>query len=319
VSRPSGSFVAVACVFALLAVLYVTVGDLTTWSECLTVWPPLVWCVLLTPRLVLLAVRRRGRELAAAFGLIAAFLALTMEWPRIASGEGTTAPGGQRLRVVSWNVAGRTPLDALQRLAPDVCLLQEIGVVRPEQLTGPWAGWAWREALDPGTLSRWPVTRLPTRRVGPWTEPQVLRLELPGGRRVVLVNVRLMLPAFVVAAASFERPSLSALSAAHAQRVRQFVEIRDLLRETLDRERTASAILCGDFNTPGGARSTAPLREVVGDVWPRAGRGWGATMTEWLPVSRIDQCWVTPDIRPLAATVVRGPSDHRALVVDLAL
>jgi len=42
-------------------------------------------------------------------------------------------------------------------------------------------------------------------------------------------------------------------------------------------------------------------------------------MTEWMPVSRIDQCWTTPDVRPLAAWVERGPSDHRALVVDLQL
>jgi hypothetical protein len=115
-----------------LAVVYRTVGDLATWSECLTVWPPMLWCAILVPRLVVLGVRRRGRELAASLGLLALFLAITMEWPR-------------------------------------------------------------------------------------------------------------------------------------------------------------------------------------------AGQGWGATMTEWMPVSRIDQCWATPDLRPLAARVVRGPSDHRALVVDLAL
>jgi hypothetical protein len=45
----------------------------------------------------------------------------------------------------------------------------------------------------------------------------------------------------------------------------------------------------------------------------------GATMTADFPVSRIDQCWVTPPIRPIRAEVRRGDSDHRMLVVDLLL
>jgi endonuclease/exonuclease/phosphatase (EEP) superfamily protein YafD len=316
--RPSASLLAVTAVLASVGVLYRTIGDLSTWSECLTIWPPLVWCVLLLPRLVLLGVRRTGRELAAALAVVALFLATTMELPRW-TGRPPAPGSGIHIRVVSWNVAGRTSLGRLEDWRPDLCLLQEIGGIGPQDLRGYWSGWSWRNAVDPGTLSRWPVTTLPTRSIGPWTDPQVLRVDLPGGRRLVVVNVRLMLPAFVVAAASFERPSLAALREAHARRLAQFPQLRDLLRETLALEGTTSAILCGDFNTPGGVRSVEPLDAVLQDVWPRAGRGWGATMTEWMPVSRIDQCWVTPDVRPLLARVERGPSDHRALVVDLEL
>lgn len=320
-TRPSGSFLAIALLLGSLAALYRTLGDLTTWSECLTVWPPFVWCAIVVPRLLLLAVRRRLRELVAALGLVVAFLALTVEWPRFTLGQGEppATAGALRLRVVSWNVAGRVHLDALRAFRPDLCLLQEIAIVHQQDLDGYWRGWQWQQALDPGTLSRWPVTRLPTRTVGPWTDPQVLRIDLPGGRRAIVVNARLVLPAFVVAAASLDAPSAAGLGEAHRQRLHQFEELATLVRETLDREHATSAILCGDFNTPGGARSLAPLRAVVTDVWPRAGRGWGATMTEWTPVSRIDQCWVTPDVRPVAAWVERGPSDHRALVVDLEL
>jgi len=42
-------------------------------------------------------------------------------------------------------------------------------------------------------------------------------------------------------------------------------------------------------------------------------------MTADLPVSRIDQCWVSPAIRPVAAWVQRGQSDDRLLVVDMQL
>jgi endonuclease/exonuclease/phosphatase (EEP) superfamily protein YafD len=313
---PTWSFAALAAVLAALAAVYLTVGDLTTWSECLTVWPPLVWGVIVSPHLVVLALRRRHRELAAGVGLVVLFLAVTMEWPRLPR-PSTEAPAATRLRVVSWNVAGTMPLAALQAWAPDLCLLQEIGTPRSIELRGYWEGWQWKGAVDPGTLSRWPVTRLPTRRVGPWTEPQVLRLDRPDGPALVVVNVRLVLPAFVVAAAAFERPTFAGLADAHRLRLRQFTELATLLRETLAREGTRTALLCGDFNTPGGSRSLEPLRAVVEDVWPRAGQGWGATMTEWMPVSRIDQCWATPDLQPLVARVVRGPSDHRALIVDL--
>ena len=134
-------------------------------------------------------------------------------------------------------------------------------------------------------------------------------------RTLVAVNVRLTLPAFVVAVATLEPPSR--LVQMHAERLGQFTRLRDLIMETLRREGASSAILCGDFNSPGGIQSAGPLRSIMRDVWPEAGRGWSATMPAWLPLSRIDQCWVTPDIEVLSAVVRKGESDHRRLVVDL--
>jgi len=79
-------------------------------------------------------------------------------------------------------------------------------------------------------------------------------------------------------------------------------------------------ILAGDFNTPAGMASLTPLRLLLRDVWPSAGVGWGATMTAEMPLSRIDQCWVSERLTPVAAHVERrGASDHRLLVVDLRL
>jgi endonuclease/exonuclease/phosphatase (EEP) superfamily protein YafD len=141
-------------------------------------------------------------------------------------------------------------------------------------------------------------------------------MELPGARRVVLANVRLVLPSVVQAVASLRWPT--DLASGHRGRARQFVELADLLEATLRQQRTRSLILAGDFNTPGGLPSLFPLTRVASDVWPRRGLGWGGTMTAELPVSRIDQCWVSADIEPVAARVQRGEgSDHRLLVVDL--
>jgi endonuclease/exonuclease/phosphatase (EEP) superfamily protein YafD len=64
--------------------------------------------------------------------------------------------------------------------------------------------------------------------------------------------------------------------------------------------------------------SLDPLRSLLNDVWPIAGVGWGGTMTADLPLTRIDQCWVTGDIQVVTARVLRpGGSDHRLLLVDL--
>ena len=135
------------------------------------------------------------------------------------------------------------------------------------------------------------------------------------GKPLVTFNVRLTLPAFVIAVATFEPPS--GMIRLHAERLGQFTRLRDLITETLIKEGVKSAVLCGDFNSPGGIQSGEPLRSIVRDVWPMGGRGWGATMPSWLPMSRIDQCWVTPDLEVINAVVRKGRSDHRRLVVDL--
>ena len=317
--RLSGSFLFVAGLLVALGLLYRTLGDRTVWSECLTVWPPFVWAILLVPRFALLAMRRRQAEFTASLLLLSAFLIVTVEWPSLLRRPtpGRSTNRGGVLRVVTWNVAGGLPLRDLEPLAPDLCLFQETPFTDPRTLEGYWAGFAWLGSLDPGALSRHPITRLATRKIGPWIEPLVLRLEPEEGRRIVVINARLMLPAPVVAAAEMARPA--GLAKAHGDRLAQFHELVRLLKDTLQREETRSAVVCGDFNTPGDARSLDPLRGLLIDVWPRAGIGWGATMTAWLPVSRIDQCWVSADLEPIEARVLRGASDHRFLVVDLAL
>jgi endonuclease/exonuclease/phosphatase (EEP) superfamily protein YafD len=265
------------------------------------------------------AMRKRWRDFAlvgvASFGLVLA----TNEWRSLF--RGNTEIGAERsprdLRIVTWNVAGGMPLDDIASDRADIALLQEIGALpsgrpRPEALKD----FHWIAEFDPGTLSRFPIERLPTRRVGPWQEPQILKTTI-AGRTVILVNVRLMLPAFMVAIASMESPP--GLVRLHAERVAQFAKLRDLVAETLTREKTRTAILCGDFNSPGGIQSGRVLTPGLRDVWPAGGRGWPATMTAGFPVSRIDQCWVTADVSVHAAQVRRGDSDHRRLVVDLAL
>jgi endonuclease/exonuclease/phosphatase family metal-dependent hydrolase len=317
-TEPSPSALSIAAGFVLIGGLHATVGDTTWWGECVTVWPTLGWLVLVTPRLALWAHRRQWRNVVIVASLAITLILSTTEWLSVFRRSGPSAPSGRvsGFRVVTWNVAGGMPLDELDDDAPDVALLQEIGSMPASSKRPPrFAAFEWLADFDPGTLSRTSMARLPTRRIGPWQEPQVLRTSI-AGRRVILVNVRLTLPAFVVAVATLEPPSR--LVQMHAERLGQFVLLRNLIAQTLKDEHTSSAVLCGDFNSPGGIQSTEPLRSIVRDVWPEGGRGWGATMPAWLPMSRIDQCWVTPDIEVISAVVRRGGSDHRRLVVDLA-
>lgn len=316
---PSPAALALGLAVLAIGVINLTVGDLTWWGECLSVWPSAGWLMLLAPRLGLWLYRGQRRDALFVGGLTLLLIVVTGEWRSL--GRPTTSePGAGRglssFRVVSWNVAGGMPLDDLASDRPDLVLMQEIGAMPPPaERSTSFADFEWLADFDPGTFSRTPITRLPTRRVGPWQEPQVIRTEI-GGRTLIVFNVRLALPAFVVAVASLEPPSR--LVELHRERIGQFTKLGSLIADTLAATGSRSALLCGDFNSPGGIQSSAPLRSVLRDVWPEGGAGWGATMPSWLPLSRIDQCWATPDLEVLQAVVRKGVSDHRRLVVDLA-
>ena len=79
-------------------------------------------------------------------------------------------------------------------------------------------------------------------------------------------------------------------------------------------------IPAGDFNNRGGLASHCPLQDSLRDVWPLAGSGWGATFMNNWPVARIDQCWISEGISPVAAWVAQSDlSDHLPLVVEVRL
>jgi endonuclease/exonuclease/phosphatase (EEP) superfamily protein YafD len=313
----------------LLAFAYLVVGDRTTWGEWLTIWPPVGWGVLFFVRALILWLEGR-RRLAFSTALLAIiFVAATTElsstWRR---GDARAARfarlrmrplehGLVPLRLVSWNVAGTAPLDELAVLDPDICLLQEIGGVTAAMKASPrWSGFVWFPAFDPGTLSRYPAVVLPTERVGPWTEPQLLLVSLPNGQRLLVANVRLVLPSIVVSIASFG--DFGSVLRGHRERLEQFPRLAALLRSSAARVDADAIVLAGDFNTPGGMPSLAPLTSLLQDVWPSGGTGWGGTMTADMPISRIDQAWVSPGVEVVQATVRKGrSSDHRLLVVDL--
>ena len=305
-----------------LIVMYMFVGDRHAWSEWFTVWPSFLWLIGLVPMAAVgFSPRWRGISwvMIAALGV---FVAGTMEWRSLLRGGGEEKPE-DALRIVTWNIADANDAACLERLAPlrpDVCFLQETpdsaAAFAGERLSGAWEGYHWWDAGDCGMLSRFPIERLPTERIGPWDVPQVGRITTAQGETVIVVNVRLMLPSLVLNPLSAE--NRRRLREGHAARLAQYPALAKLIAKARGETPTAQVVLAGDFNTQGGAASLAPLRGALRDVWGESGRGWGGTMTQSFPVARIDQCWVTAGVEAVQARVEDGaPSDHEILVVDL--
>jgi hypothetical protein len=317
----------------LLAAVYVLVSDRTPWGEWLTIWPPVGWGVLFFVRALVMWLEGHRRLSIMTVALSVLFVVVTTEvatmfrrpdpataarFEELRAGELRTH-SQQALRIVSWNVAGRAPLPELEKLDPDICVFQEIGgVAAAMKASGHWNGFQWFPALDPGTLTRYPATVVESTKVGPWTAPQLLVVALPNGQRLLVANVRLVLPSTVVSVASLS--DFGNVTRGHHERVEQFARLAALLRTTAAVQGVGAIVLAGDFNTPGGMASLAPLKPLLRDAWRDGGIGWGGTMTADMPVSRIDQCWVSRGIEIVAARVAAGKgSDHRMLVIDLVV
>jgi endonuclease/exonuclease/phosphatase (EEP) superfamily protein YafD len=284
-----------------LTVIYTLVGDRTVWGEWVSVAPPVVWGVLLLPSVV----RLRSWILLVALG---AFLVLTSEWPRFGGGD---ASSEETIRVVSWNIgAGNTTwAESVLRLEPDIVLAQES--MKPVAIE---EGFHWYGTLDPGTLSRFPAEVLPTEKVGPWLDPQLLLMEIQG-RKVLVANVRLMLPSVVI---QLVNPLEENPIENYEVRVAQYEKLANLLRSTAERTGAEAILLAGDFNVPAETASLEPLREFLSDSWRVAGSGFGATVPEFLPLARVDQIWVSKEIQAVSVRVVRVEgSDHRAVVAEV--
>lgn len=305
-----------AAVWAAIFVAYRWPGDATPWGEWLTVWPPLLWTFVLVPLMLPLALGRSWKPSAAAGGMIVLFLLVHEEWASLLRFGKTPEPD---LRVLTWNVGGHDLNDPkllaiLEKHRPDVVFLQETpdgnGSFAEANLAGFFAGFSWVDDGDCGILSRWPLRRLGTRSVGPWSDPQVYACETEPGRELLLVNVRLMLPSLRLIPLG---ESGRALREDNRRRGAQFPALAELVRETMAREGIEDAVLAGDFNTGAWARSLEPLREGLRDGWKDGGRGWGRTMTAAFPVGRIDQCWATAGLRCVRAEACREAiSDHRS-------
>ncbi|NQU44697.1 endonuclease/exonuclease/phosphatase family protein [bacterium] len=309
----------------LLFLFYLVVSDRAPWGEAVAIWPPFFWGMGLAP-LILLSFRpKKWHRPLILVGYFLLFLALTVEWwplLRLPYGNPSNPPSSNTFRFVSWNVAGTSKdqwLPVLQAVHPDICFLQETPdgrmSLQPEDLSGYWQGFQWEDSGDTAILSRFSFASLPGFKVGPWPNPQVARFHLDGDDFLGF-NLHLMLPPLILWPVTPYR--YDRLSGDHTLRVAQFRPLVDGVKTRMAETGLDRALIAGDFNTPGRMASMSPVRKALRDAWLESGRGWSATMTRTFPVSRIDHCWLTPNLEPSAAWILdRPPSDHRMLVVDV--
>ncbi len=279
------------------------------WCVALTVWPAWVWVI---PGLVLagLGCSRATRIISALLGgAWLVFLGMFAEDPKSLLRGWFSAPTRGELRIVSLNCAGNAQAAAeAMALDPDVVLLQESpSEGRLQELSGERDTVVW--GLDASIIARGGLQAVaPRRQRGEFHFVQA-RWRSPGGREVDLVSLRL---APNVLRTDLWRP---ACWREHAADRRQR---RDWLRAVTAQLAAGPCIMGGDFNAPAGDAIYRELTPALYDVFAEAGRGWGNTLLNDLPVIRIDQIWVTTHFRAVNVRACRTQhSDHRLEVCDL--
>ena len=326
------NIVSKACGIAIFAqlflvVLYKVPGDCYPWSEYFTVWPAFLWTLIFIPLVPLMFFMQSYRM---GLSLILCMTILSIQCDicgRIQFDKSRKDPNAFRL--ISWNIGGAIPggfpaaLSALAQHKPDIVFFQETPDNDTETssavLSIPYfAGFSMHDGGDCAILSRFPLEKVATRSIGPWDKPTLAKAHIgKTSQTLLLCNVRMMIPSSVF------YPLAPRLPVDNEQRLKQYDNLSQLLNETCMKENfPLPIVLAGDFNVCGGARSLGILRETLNlrDSWSTSGIGWGGTMPTEIPVARIDQVWLTPNIKPIGSRVLPNmPSDHRPVCVDFTV
>jgi hypothetical protein len=301
-----------------LAVCYALQPDACV---AVTIWPPWLWLLpgILLAGLVWDGERKRVSGAVALAWL--AFLLMFAEEPRslargVVGSIATRQIAGTatRLRVTALNCGGGSPAAEVQALSPKLVLLQETPTRKHVQKLGAqlfgaeaaeWTG------LDDALVARGTLS--------PRTLPRgtshfvAARARLEGIGKVEVVSLRLIPP--VVRFDLWSPSCWRDYSVNRQLRREQLREVDDYLATI---PLTTPVILGGDFNAPAGDAIFRLLRPRFHDAFTEGGVSWGNTALNDIPVSRIDQIWVSRHFHARAVWARRTVnSDHRMVVADL--
>jgi vancomycin resistance protein VanJ len=317
------AFAAISVCFAVtLAIVYAVRPD---GCSALTVWPVLAWPIVSLITLAACLRRRGNRVVLLAMAVWALFACVFAEEPKsllrfrsLDSAEWRASRiRGQAVRVASLNCAGGT-VEAMREIAalhPDVILLQESPTRQQveayaQELFGTGAGVD--VGFDTSIIVRGRLAPVPLTTAD---HAYFVRgtATVDGGPVLDVVSLRLT-PACV-------RTDLYS-----PQAWRDHEDNRRFRRAQLQKVEDSIArvslkgpvVLGGDFNAPQDDAVFDVLRTRLTDTFKLAGCGWGDTITNEVPVLRIDQIWTSPEIRPVAVIALKTVnSDHRMVVADL--
>ncbi len=231
-----------------------------------------------------------------------------------------TGTDGACVRVITLNCAGGNPDAAIEALSycPDIVLLQEApGVNELRKVLAACPGWMMASSQDPAILARGSVRPLdvPLGERGTVCASVITLAGIKPPTELMTLSTRLTLPEL---AYEFWHP-ITWLKAAHARAARE-QQMAIVARYARAWTRQSPTIVGGDFNAPAGDSLYAPLRGCLRDAFAEGGSGWPNTIINETPFSRIDQVWISDHFRVKGGRAVRtGSSDHRMVIVDLAL
>ena len=262
-----------------------------------TPWPVLA---ALTFALACYALGRQRRARALALALVLA--GSTAMWTRQSFVRAQPDRGEVALRLVYWN-AGRPEkrraqcVDYLQSLHADIIAVGESNVYTDE-LTPEWRdGFAGRSIVQRGgflLITPEPPVSLEVGRLADRGD-YVLARCLVKERSITLLLV------------DFETRVGSSRAAPFAR-----------LNEIIAAHRDEPLVIAGDFNTPRESVHFDPWRKEFREAFDSAGHGFAETWPTFLPLLRIDHCWLGPRWRAVHAELGWSPaSDHRAIIADL--
>jgi endonuclease/exonuclease/phosphatase (EEP) superfamily protein YafD len=225
----------------------------------------------------------------------------------------TAAVPTAAVRVVTLNCASSVlAAGEVMKFRPNIVLLQEIPPSnKVAQVARDWFGAdvsiAW--GFDCVIISSYPLTPLDNRSPVHYTRAVAT---LPGNREVLVTSLRLTPP---VGSIDLWKPST--WRAYRTDRQLRAQQLRSVLEAEPVRPELPE-IMGGDFNAPAGDAIYKLLRQYR-DSHRVAGRGWGNTALNTIPLFRPDQIWLKRLTALSAHGVQTTHSDHRMVVTDMLL
>ena len=334
-SRPSRKSIAAAMVLASLGIHFVTVVLFSRQPDrfaAFTVIPIWIWGavgLLLSTTAFLIFRAKLSLFVTAAWALTVLLVSdETRALARIGSDQleaGRPARFGGRevVRVATINRAGSNEnfSELIIRHQPDIIFIQEIShPYRLRQLNETLfegrGDYRYDKHTRCGLVVRGLIEHhIPNPRELPYRNQQV-RVKLPTGRRVELVNVHLQ-----AASTDLSLWRRDCWRAHRHNRQRRRMEIAftlQKLEKTNINPKLPAVIIAGDFNAPAGDRVFRLLGEDFSDTFSEAGSGWGNTYHRSFPLLRLDYIFASDAFYTARSKAVSiSESDHRMVVSDL--
>lgn len=147
---------------------------------------------------------------------------------------------------------------------------------------------------------------------------QQVRMRLPNGRRIELVNVHLQ-----AASTDLSLWRRDCWRTHHHNRKLRRAELSfalQMLEKTNQNPKIPAVIVAGDFNAPAGDRIYRMLHDDYVDTFREAGHGWGNTYHRRFSILRIDHIFASKAFYTARSKAVSiKESDHRMVISDIVL